>query len=131
VWMNISVVCVRSFQKSLLKEGSYYEKEVQENEEKLAKMKEENRDPYDIKKFEEVLGESYMMIPDSRGRLERALEDLVSYVESEEVVNNHQHGEWFEKAQQLLLTEQERIKKIADPDAPATPLDNLKEGEAF
>lgn len=94
-------------------------------------MNEENRDPYDIKKFEEVLGESYMMIPDSRGRLERALEDLVSYVESEEVVNHHQHGEWFEKAQQLLLMEKERIEKIADPDTSTTPLDNLKEGEEF
>lgn len=30
----------------------------------------------DIRKQEEVLQESYMMIPESQGRLERAMEDL-------------------------------------------------------
>ena len=35
-----------------------------------------NRDIYDIRKFEEVLQESYMMIPDSKRRLEASIENL-------------------------------------------------------
>ena len=64
----------------LLKEVNYYKKEVEENEAKLALLKEEKRDIYDIKKFEEVLGESYMMVPESEGRLKRSLEDLASFL---------------------------------------------------
>lgn len=36
------------------------------------------RDVYDIRKFEEVLQESYMMIPDSKRRLEASIENLRS-----------------------------------------------------
>ncbi len=52
--------------------------EVKDNEAKLQKMKDENKDEYDIRKFEEVLGESHMMIPDSKGRLETAITTLQS-----------------------------------------------------
>lgn len=55
-----------------------------ENEAQLAVLKEEQRDPYDIKKFEEVLGESYMMVPESEGRLKKSLDDLASFLASEE-----------------------------------------------
>jgi hypothetical protein len=34
----------------------------------------------DIRKQEEVLGESYMMIPDSKSRLEKAVLDLANVV---------------------------------------------------
>lgn len=44
-------------------------------------MRDENRDAFDIKKFEEVLQESYMMIPDSKNRLEKATEDLCVLLE--------------------------------------------------
>ena len=38
---------------------------MKENEAKLQKMKDENKDEYDIRKFEEVLGESHM--PKTKG----------------------------------------------------------------
>jgi tubulin-specific chaperone A len=59
-----------------LKEAAYYEQEVKENESTLEEMKSENRDPYDIKKFQEVLDESHMMIPDSKSRLKQTLAKL-------------------------------------------------------
>lgn len=62
--------------KRLAKEAAYYVKETNENEAKLAKMKEEGKDFYDIKKFNEVLDESKMMIPDSEARLKRNVEEL-------------------------------------------------------
>jgi tubulin-specific chaperone A len=113
---------------SLIKEVDYYHKEVKENEETLAKMNEEKRDLFDIKKFEEVLGESYMMIPDSKKRLEQTMEDLVSYCDSPEV-ENHKSGEWYPKAQELLSTH--RQQENEDGEVQETSVGNLKEGEAF
>ncbi len=66
---------------SLIKEAKYYKEEVKENEAKLAKMKEENKDKYDIKKFQEVLDESIMMVPDSENRMKKAAEDLEAAME--------------------------------------------------
>ena len=114
---------------SMLKEVAYYQKEVEENEAKLATMKEENQDPYDIKKFEEVLGESHMMIPDSSRRLEQTLRDLVSYVESPQV-EMHKEGEWYPKAQELLAAERQRLGK-EDDQMKETSVDDIAEGEAF
>jgi tubulin-specific chaperone A len=39
-------------------------------------MEADSADPYDIKRFKEVLAESVMMVPDSKGRLGKAVEDL-------------------------------------------------------
>ena len=93
-------------------------------------MKQDNRDPYDIKKFEEVLGESYMMVPDSKGRLERATEDLASYVESDEV-GDLKSGEWYKTAQELLQSEGAKLKMSEGDAVEETPLDDIKDGEAF
>lgn len=43
---------------------------------KTADMKDKGADPYDLKQQENVLGESRMMIPDCRKRLEASLADL-------------------------------------------------------
>ena len=53
---------------------------MKENEAKLQKMKDDNKDEYDIRKFEEVLGESHMMVPDSKGRLETAITTLQAII---------------------------------------------------
>jgi len=62
--------------KRLVKEVQSYEKEVVTNEARVQKMRDEGKDPYDIRKQEEVLQESYMMIPDSKARLESSVADL-------------------------------------------------------
>ena len=64
----------------LVKEVAAYEQEAAAQEAKVAGMKAEGKDPYDIKKQEEVLQESYMMIPDSKARLAAAVEDLKAFV---------------------------------------------------
>ena len=111
---------------SLVKEVAYYEKEVLENEAQLEDMKAKNQDPYDIKKFQEVLDESYMMIPDSKGRLKQALEDLQSFTESSEV-ESLQSNEWFIQAKDLLTKELE----ATDDALVETDVTDLQEGEAF
>ena len=62
--------------KRMSKEADYYVKEVAENTAKVEKMKADEKDPYDIKKQEEVLDESIMMVPDSRRRLGEAIDKL-------------------------------------------------------
>ena len=64
------------------KEVAAYEKEVITNEARVQKMRDDGKDPYDIRKQEEVLKESYMMVPDSKSRLERALTELNDLVVS-------------------------------------------------
>jgi hypothetical protein len=48
----------------------------------VQKMRDDGKDSYDIKKQEEVLQESYMMIPDSKNRLEKAFDSLNDVVVS-------------------------------------------------
>merc|ERR1712176_1001404 len=62
--------------KRLSKELVMYEKEVTDGEAKLVQMEEANKDPYDIKKYKEVVAESRAMVPDCRNRLKKAVQDL-------------------------------------------------------
>lgn len=71
----------------------------------MQKMKDENKDHYDIKKFAEVLEESEMMIPDSENRWKRAVNDLAQFLEGHE---NHdgsselKNEEWLARAKGLV-----------------------------
>lgn len=64
----------------LQKEVQYYEKESATQEGKVQKMKEDGKDIYDIKKQEEVLQEFYMMIPNSKSRLDAGIQDLKAFL---------------------------------------------------
>jgi tubulin-specific chaperone A len=52
------------------------DQEAAEQAAKVEKMKVDGKDPYDIRKQEEVLGESTDMIPHTRSRLQGFLDDL-------------------------------------------------------
>lgn len=88
----------------LAKDAVYYEKEVKENEAKLQKMKDEGKDQYDIKMFREVLGESLMMVPDSKKRLNTSLEELSLLVD----LHPDLEGEYMDKATELLKTVEQK-----------------------
>lgn len=111
----------------LVKEVAYYHKEVKENESKLDEMKANDRDPYDIKKFEEVLGESYMMIPDSTTRLKQSLQELAEFLESSEATEISDN-EWYGTAKELL--EKELVDDSNDI-VTETKVDDIAEGENF
>mmetsp|Transcript_29222 Transcript_29222/g.28078 ORF Transcript_29222/g.28078 Transcript_29222/m.28078 type:complete len:142 (-) Transcript_29222:131-556(-) len=117
----------------LLKEVSFYKEEVQENETKLSQMKNDNADPYDIKKFEEVLGESYMMVPDSGSRLKKSVADLSLYMD------NHgdeldERGQWFLTAKYILgqnVAENKTAPDATIDDIAETNTSDLLDGEQF
>ena len=120
-------------QNRLIKEAAYYEKETKENEAQLQKMKDEQKDPHDIKKFEEVLGESQMMIPESIGRRDKALDDLrdfVAVLEKDEADNNElMTCEWMVEAKKLAPGDEKTA--AGEEDVAITAVDGLAEGEAF
>eukprot|EP00011_Vannellida_sp_DIVA3-517-6-12_P012091 CAMPEP_0114622268 /NCGR_PEP_ID=MMETSP0168-20121206/9653_1 /TAXON_ID=95228 ORGANISM="Vannella sp., Strain DIVA3 517/6/12" /NCGR_SAMPLE_ID=MMETSP0168 /ASSEMBLY_ACC=CAM_ASM_000044 /LENGTH=159 /DNA_ID=CAMNT_0001833485 /DNA_START=28 /DNA_END=503 /DNA_ORIENTATION=- len=60
----------------LQKEVAFYEREVVEQRDKVARLVAEGKDEHDIKQQQEVLLESEQVLPDSYRRLERALQDL-------------------------------------------------------
>mmetsp|Transcript_4885 Transcript_4885/g.6707 ORF Transcript_4885/g.6707 Transcript_4885/m.6707 type:complete len:124 (+) Transcript_4885:35-406(+) len=88
--------------KRLQREMRAYEEEVKVNEARVQKMRDDGKDPYDIKKQEEVLGESYMMIPDTRKRLEESYEDLSALLEGSQHDPEIQDTENLQEAQKLL-----------------------------
>ncbi|KAL3927751.1 MAG: hypothetical protein SGBAC_012954 [Bacillariaceae sp.] len=111
----------------LIKEVDYYHKEVKENESKLEDMKSAKRDPYDIKKFQEVLDESYMMLPNSKTRLQRSLQDLATFLENSDT-DALTSSQWHREAKDLL-----KIAAVddAENDMEETDLTGVMENEVF
>lgn len=70
--------------KRLAKEKTVYEREAEQQKVRIQKLKDEGKDEYDIRKQEEVLNESLMMVPDCQRRLAVAFEDLNKILESEQ-----------------------------------------------
>mmetsp|Transcript_5712 Transcript_5712/g.10477 ORF Transcript_5712/g.10477 Transcript_5712/m.10477 type:complete len:143 (-) Transcript_5712:190-618(-) len=128
------MITVKACQR-LVKEATYYEAETLENEAKLQQMKDENKDPYDIKKFQEVLGESQMMIPDSISRRDKTLEDLREYVallRKDEAGNAElMECEWMVEANKICGEDSSETKKEDTDEIAVTVVDGLAEGEAF
>merc|ERR1711937_1021355 len=83
----------------LSKEKKMYEKEAQEQAEKVEKMKAEGRDEYDIKKMMEVQKESLSMVPDCQRRLETAYKELSMILETE---SSFEDSEEYKAAKSLV-----------------------------
>jgi tubulin-specific chaperone A len=118
---------------SLIKECEYYKREVEENQQKLEQMIHEGRDPYDIKKFREVLGESEMMVPDSARRMQQAVLDLQTFIGENQ---NLEEGEWQEPARRILLDYAPETSKGVDlccdeARVVETNVSDLADGEIF
>ena len=67
--------------KRLKKEAIYYNKELIDNENKLNNMIREKKDNYDIKKQEEILDETKLMIPNAKKRLQNKIDEFENFVQ--------------------------------------------------
>ena len=63
------------------KEKLSYRKEADQQKEKLEKMKTEGREDIEIKKMNECVQESLMMIPDCHRKLEKAVGEMKKLIE--------------------------------------------------
>ncbi|KAK4883243.1 hypothetical protein RN001_006562 [Aquatica leii] len=67
----------------LAKEKVVYEQEAEQQRHRIAKLKQEGKDEYDIRKQEEVLQESLMMVPDCQRKLSKAIDELKNIIDIE------------------------------------------------
>ncbi|XP_054160087.1 tubulin-specific chaperone A-like [Oppia nitens] len=67
--------------KRVTKEKTVYEKEVDNERKRLETMKSQNKDDYEIRKQEEVINESLMMLPDTMTRIQQAFNDLNNIIQ--------------------------------------------------
>jgi Tubulin binding cofactor A len=111
------------------------------NEMKVDEMKRDtSKDMYDVKRYEEILNESYMMVSDTSKRLQCAIDDLSTFMTNNETTLDLT-GAWYQTAQTILLDNQNGLTEsipnqkrgIPDPVIPVvkTCVDNLEDGEAF
>lgn len=107
----------------LIKEVAYYQQEEIDNEVKLQKMKDEQKDFYDIKMFNEVLLESKMMVKESPNRLQKALEDLSLYLDMNQFDDD---CEWKSTARNILAQHEHGEEEVVE-----TEKYSFAEGEAF
>mmetsp|Transcript_14754 Transcript_14754/g.22912 ORF Transcript_14754/g.22912 Transcript_14754/m.22912 type:complete len:139 (-) Transcript_14754:445-861(-) len=125
--LQIKVKCCER----LKKEHQYYIAEVAENEAKLAKMKQDNADKYDIKRFAEVLEESHVMVPDSLARFNSSLDDLMDFLHKYEPdLVADEDKEWLEKAKRFSQNDIDP-KSLAKDEVVETNVNDLNDGETF
>ncbi|XP_071559373.1 tubulin-specific chaperone A-like [Temnothorax nylanderi] len=97
--------------KRLAKEKVTYEKEAAQQRERVQKLKEQDKDNYDIKKQEEVLQESLMMVPDCQRRLVKAFEELKKILDTEQDLKEVQG---YIEAEKVLQEVEEQLPKEGD-----------------
>ena len=69
--------------KRIAKEKVCYEKEANDQRARVQKLKEEGKEEYYVKKQEEVLQESLMMVPECQRRLVKAFDELQKILKDE------------------------------------------------
>lgn len=101
---------------------------MQENEDILKEMKNDaTKDQYDVKRFEQVLAESYMMVPDSKKRLHLAINDLAEFLQDQNSLDKG--GEWYVQADKIL--NDSPISLDGSHIGVRTNVEDLAENETF
>lgn len=66
--------------KRITREYESYQKEIQRDKNRIDKLRDSSADEHQIRKQEEVLAETISMVPNTRKRLQDALEDLCNFM---------------------------------------------------
>lgn len=90
------------------KEKLSYRTEADQQKAKLDKMKAEGKDEHDVRKMDECMQESLMMIPDCHRRLEKASGELKAMIEAERA--DFGETEEFQEAVKILNLADEQLK---------------------
>ena len=96
-----------------LQEIKTYETEQGQQEAKIAKMKEDGVDEYDVRKQEEVLAETVMMIPERRTALESAVQDLTDLLVRRRPAAPRECSLGQTESQCIELTARRKRKKLS------------------
>lgn len=123
---------------SLLKEVEHYKNELELSERKVEEIKRDSsKDIYDVRRYEDILNESYMMVPDALKRLQLAIADLSSFISNNNTLLENS-GSWYQTAQAILVDNQDAVidKQYGVTSNSTisfleTRVDDLADGEAF
>lgn len=85
--------------KRLTKEKVVYEKEAENQKQRVERYKKEGKDEYEVRKQEEVLQEGLMMVPDCQRRLLKAYDELQQILSTEVDLKDKEE---FKAAQTIL-----------------------------
>lgn len=72
--------------KRITREHDSYQKEIQKDKDRIEKLRDNNGGEHAIRKQEEVLQETIQMIPNTKKRLQDALEDLCNFMKENDTV---------------------------------------------
>jgi hypothetical protein len=111
------------------KEVTFYQQEAVENEAIVQKLEAAGKDAYDMKQAKECLQESYMMIPDSKNRHQKALEDLHGFLDENATDPSVAGTPSLADAIALLLEHGMPFEAL--PEAEAAAGQEFAEGEIF
>ncbi|KAF9424547.1 hypothetical protein HW555_000358, partial [Spodoptera exigua] len=104
--------------KRIAKEKVVYEKEAEQQKNRIQKLKDEGQDEHNIRKQEEVLQESLMMVPDCQRRLVKAYSDLKNTLETEQDLKEHED---YIAAQQVLKDAESQLPDLPPNYVPPPP----------
>lgn len=82
----------------LAKEKVTYEKEAETQRQRIESYKKQGKDEYEVRKQEEVLQESLMMVPDCQRRLLKAYDELKQILDNETELKDKEEFSAAEKA---------------------------------
>lgn len=95
--------------KRITREFESYLKEVAKDKDRIEKLRENGAEAHDIRKQEEVLQETISMVPNTRKRLQDALEDLCNLMKDNDTDEELMRSEEWTEAGTIVSKAQETI----------------------
>jgi tubulin-specific chaperone A len=93
--------------KRITREYDSYQNEVKRDRDRIVKLRDNNAGEYSIRKQEEVLNETISMIPNTRKRLQDALDDLSNFMKDNDTEQKlTESEEWAEATQVVEIARQ-------------------------
>lgn len=88
--------------KRITREFDSYQKEIQRDKDRIEKLRENNGEESTIRKQEEVLAETIAMVPNTRKRLQDALEDLCNFMKDGDTQEELVASEEWREAEEYI-----------------------------
>ena len=95
--------------KRITREFESYLKEVAKDKDRIEKLRENGAEAHDVRKQEEVLQETISMVPNTRKRLQDALEDLCNFMKDNDTDEELMRTEEWTEASTVVSKAQETI----------------------
>ena len=86
----------------ITREYDSYQTEIQKDKDRIIKLRDTDPNDYAIRKQEEVLAETISMVPNTRKRLQDALEDLCNFMKENDTEQTLTVSEEWREAENII-----------------------------